>query len=78
MEIVVSFKAKWGKDLFYPESEDALFLTKFTGRPTLLKKQLKMAIDHGWEVKMIEKQFDLDDYLKVKEQKKRIKTAKRR
>jgi len=64
MNIVVSFKAKWGKELFYPESEDAVFLAKFTGRPTLLKRQLKQAIDWGWSVKVIEKQFNLDEYLK--------------
>lgn len=57
---------KWGKDLFYPESEDALFLTKFTGRPTLTKNQLKLAIDRGWGVKVLQKQFNLEDYLKDK------------
>ena len=64
MNIVVSFKAKWGKELFYPESEDAVFLTKFTGRPTLLKHQLKLAIEKGWSVKVVQKQFNLDEYLK--------------
>ncbi len=63
MNIVVSFKAKWGKDLFYPESDDALFLTKFTGRPTLLKSQLKLALERGWAVKVIQKQIDLIEYL---------------
>ncbi len=64
MNIVVSFKAKWGKELFYPESDDALFLTMFTGRPTLLKHQLKMAVDRGWKVKVVEKIFNLEEYLK--------------
>jgi len=64
MNIVVSFMAKWGKDLFYPESEDALFLTKFTGRPTLTKNQLKVAIERGWDVKVVTKQFNLEEYLK--------------
>jgi hypothetical protein len=64
MIIVVSFTAKWGKDLFYPESEDALFLTKFTGHPTLTKNQLKLAIDRGWDVKVLEKKFNLHEYLK--------------
>lgn len=63
MNIVVSFREKWGKELFYPESEDAVFLTKFTGRPTLLKHQLKMAIDRGWSVEVIQKRFTLDEYL---------------
>lgn len=63
MNIVVSLREKWGKDLFYPESEDAVFLTKFTGRPTLLKHQLKMALERGWTVKVQQKQFNLDEYL---------------
>ena len=63
MKIVVSFMAKWGKELFYPESEDAMFLAKFTGRPTLLKHQLKLAVDRGWSVRVVQKQFNLDEYL---------------
>lgn len=63
MNIVVSFTAKWGKDLFYPESEDAVFLTKFTGRPTLLKHQLKLALEKGWSVKVVQKQFNLEEYI---------------
>lgn len=69
MNIVVSFKNKWGKDLFYPVSEDAIFLTKFTGRPTVLKKQLKMALQRGWNVKVIQNTFDLEEYLKENESK---------
>lgn len=64
MNIVVSFTEKWGKDLFYPESEDAVFLTKFTGRPTLTKNQLKLARERGWGVRVTQKQFNLDEYLK--------------
>ena len=60
MEIVVTLERKWGKELFYPESKDAHFLTKFTGRPTILKYQLKMAKERGWLVKVLEKPFDLE------------------
>lgn len=63
MNIVVSFVEKWGKDLFYPESEDAVFLTKFTGRPTLTKDQLKLSLERGWEVSVIQKRFNLSQYL---------------
>jgi hypothetical protein len=66
MNIVVSFKAKYGKDLFYPESDDAVFLAKFSGRPTLLKHQLKMALDRGWEVIVVQEQFNLVEYLNDK------------
>ena len=72
MNIVVSFKEKWGKDLFYPESEDALFLAKFTGRPTLTKNQLKLSIDRGWGVKVLQKQFNLDEYLKENPSKSKV------
>jgi hypothetical protein len=71
MNIVVSFKAKWGKELFYPESDDAQFLAMFTGRPTLLKHQLKMAMDRGWNVSVIEKQFNLNEYLSQSTSKKK-------
>ena len=63
MNIVVSFKKKWGKELFYPESDDAVFLTSFTGRPTLLKRQLQIALQRGWKVKVIQQQLNLDEYL---------------
>lgn len=66
MNIVVSFKAKYGKDLFYPESDDALFLAQFSGRPTLLKQQLKMAVARGWKVSVVQEQFNLEDYLDEK------------
>lgn len=70
MNIVVSFKAKYGKDLFYPESDDAVFLAEFSGRPTLLKHQLQMALDRGWSVNVVQEQFDLNSYLDKKPKKK--------
>lgn len=71
MNIVVSFKKKWGKDLFYPENDDAMFLTIFTGRPTLLKRQLQIALERGWTVKVLEQQYNLDELLNEKLSKKR-------
>lgn len=70
MNIVVSFKAKYGKDLFYPQSDDAVFLAEFSGRPTLLKSQLKMALDRGWNVSVVQEQFDLNAFLNEKPKKK--------
>ena len=64
MNIVVSLQEKWGKELFYPVSEDAYFLTEFTGRPTLLKHQLKLAKKKGWNVEVKQNIFNLDVYLK--------------
>ena len=66
MNIVVSFKEKYGKHLFYPESDDAVFLAQFSGRPTLLKHQLKMALERGWSVKVVQEQFNLDAFLSEK------------
>lgn len=66
MEIVVNLRIQWGKELFYPESKDAYFLTEFTGRPTILKYQLKMARERGWSVKVLQKPFDLDSCLNEK------------
>lgn len=64
MNIVVSLKKIWGKELFYPISEDAIFLTKITGRPTLLKNQLKLCIEAGWNVSVVHDQLDIHHYLK--------------
>lgn len=77
MNIVVSFKAKYGKDLFYPESDDAVFLAKFTGRPTLLKHQLKMALERGWNVSVVQEQFNLGEYLEGKSIKSGVKNDRR-
>lgn len=71
MNIIVSFKKKWGKELFYPENDDALFLATFTGRPTLLKRQLKIALEKGWNVKVVEQHFNLEEYLDMKPSKQR-------
>lgn len=73
MNIVVSVKTKWGKELFYPESEDARILTKFTGRPTLLKHQLRLALDMGWNVAVIHPKFNLEECLKEDKPKKKKK-----
>lgn len=60
MKIHVSLKRKWGKHLFYPLSEDAGFLCRFTGRPTLSKRQLKLCHERDWEVVVTQEPIDLD------------------
>lgn len=50
MKIVVSYKKIYGKELFYPVSDDARFIAELTGRPTILKRQLNLFIKRGWEV----------------------------
>lgn len=58
MKISVELRRNWGKDMFYPTSEDAKFLAEFTGRPTLLKKQLKMAVNRGWQVYITQQNYN--------------------
>lgn len=69
MKITVYLKKIYGKELFYPVSDDALFLTKFTGRPTLLKHQLKLCKDYGWDVEIKQEPINTEEYLKENEQK---------
>lgn len=64
MKIVVSLKKNWGKQLFYPVSDDAKLLTKITGRPTLLKHQLKLCLLAGWEVSISQEIINIEDYLR--------------
>lgn len=75
MEIVVSFKKIWGKELFYPVSDDAKLLAKITGRPTLLKSQLRTCKEAGWHVTLVQETLNLDDYLKVKNERRSHKTS---
>lgn len=60
MKIIVSLRSKWGKDLFYPVSADAKFLTQLTGRPTLLKQQLKLCAERGYDVSIVQDPIDFD------------------
>lgn len=64
MNIVVSFKKIYGKELFYPVSDDAKLLARITGRPTLLKQQLKICLEVGWAVSLIQDTLNLDDFLR--------------
>lgn len=64
MNIVVSFRKVWGKDLFYPVSKDAIFITKITGRPTILRHQLKLFVDAGWKVSITHEVVSIEDHLK--------------
>ncbi len=50
MNIIVKYRSVYGKDLFYPLSEDASFIVDITGRPTILKRQLDLFVKRGWSV----------------------------
>ena len=64
MNIVVSFKKIYGKELFYPVSDDAKLLTRITGRPTLLKHQLRECLEAGWTVSLVQETLNLNDFLR--------------
>ncbi len=61
----MSFKKIYGKELFYPVSDDAKLLTKITGRPTLLKRQLKVCLDAGWHVSFVQETLNVDEFLRI-------------
>ncbi len=63
MNIVVCLKRVLGKDLFYPVSDDAHFITNFTGKTTVLEHQLKLCQDRGWRVNIIYNAIDFEDYM---------------
>lgn len=65
MIIVVIAKKIWGKELFYPVSDDAQFVCELTGRPTILKKQLRILMDKGWDV-VIKPEITLFEKLMLK------------
>ena len=63
MDIVVEYRNHWGKDLFYPVNEDAKFIAQVTGRPTLLKQQLKLFVEKGWKVTLVKEEIKLEEFL---------------
>lgn len=67
MHIIVEFKHIWGKDLFYPVSDDAKFLADMTEKTTLSKNQLILCRKRGWTVEAITKTIDLNEMLKESE-----------
>lgn len=69
MNIVVCLKRVWGKELFYPVSDDAKFITQLTERPTILDHQLKLCLDKGWKVEAQTEQLNISDYLKKRKKK---------
>lgn len=64
MHIIVEYKHIWGKDLFYPISEDAKFLADMSEKTTLSKNQLILCRKYGLLVEAIAKTVDLDEMLK--------------
>lgn len=53
MKIIVREKRIYGRLFFYPVSDDAEWITRLLGKPTLLKKQIRLCIERGWEVKVL-------------------------
>lgn len=53
MDITVTPKNIWGKELFYPVSDDAKFLADLMERPAFLKRHLKKCDGYGWDISVI-------------------------
>lgn len=60
MEIEVKLKRLYGKDRFYPESNDAKLLCKILDRPTITKEELKLAKEGGWSVLVKVEEYQLE------------------
>jgi hypothetical protein len=63
MYVVVHFRKIWGKELFYPVSDDALFIAQLSGRPTILRNQLRLCRERGWKVEIIPPPINIDEVL---------------
>lgn len=70
MYIQVEHRRVWGKDRFYPMSEDAKFLAKFIGRESLVKRQLKICFENGHKVDIVKETIDTKNFLGLDEQQK--------
>lgn len=65
MKIEVQHKAIWGKDLYYPLSEDAEFLCKFIGKKALTKRHMDLLHAKGLDPKLSCKIISYADSLKA-------------
>ena len=65
MKIEVQHKANYGKDIFYPLSDDAKFLSKVIGKKGFVLRHLSLFKEHGWNVVITVIPKTLDDYLKA-------------
>ena len=65
MNIEVQHKNHYGKQLFYPLSDDAKFLCKVIGKNAFTIRHLSLFEEHGWDVKLTAITQTLKEYLKV-------------
>jgi hypothetical protein len=68
MYIQVQYKRVWGKERFYPISNDAKFLASVIGKPTILKWQLKICFENGHKVDILQEEIDTKNFLGLDEQ----------
>lgn len=52
MEVLITIKAVYGKELIYPANDTAKLLTRLTGRTTLSNGDLSIAQEMGYTVKV--------------------------
>jgi hypothetical protein len=65
MNIEVNHKSRYGKDSFYPISEDAKFLSQVIGKKGFMLKHLTLFKNRGWSVVITAIPQSLEEYLKV-------------
>ncbi len=61
MKLEVIHKNIFGRDRFYPNSEDARLLLSATGAKSFTKKQLLIYIRAGWDVIVKQQSYTLED-----------------
>ncbi len=50
MKIEIIRKFAYGRERFYPISDDAKFMTEVIGRPSLTRRQLNLFKKRQWEI----------------------------
>lgn len=60
MELQVILANKYGRDIFYPDNNNAQLLCQLLGSKSLTKDQLKLCKQGGWQVIIKTKEYELD------------------
>ncbi len=58
VKIEIVRKVSYGKERFYPLSEDAKFMAEITGRPSFTRRQLQLFMLRGWKITLKTPEYD--------------------
>jgi len=64
MKIEVEVHQKYGKPRFYPANDDAKFITRLIGSPTLTTAHLTACDEWGWEIDIKSPKYELKQFIK--------------